>query len=158
MSKKSTVLLLDCWSKMQNSLLNIHYLEESLRMYLSSFTGVHLQNLERVFPYDFSYKDLKRDSLDRLLEKFQKINPNQQLIQKISTLKDYRNLCLNRGYLLPYAKPCHEKYLTRELEAMDKILQVSEECLAELGEERKRLPGPRRTGPAIIRPTQPRTP
>ncbi len=158
MSEKSTLLLLDYWSKMQNSLLNIHYLEESLRMYLSSSTGVNLRNRERIFPYDFSYKDLKRDSIDSLLEKFQKINPNQRLIKKISTLKDYRSFCLNRGYLLPYAKQCHEKYLTRELDAMDKILKVSEECLDELVVERKRLQGLRRTGPPITRRTLPRTP
>jgi hypothetical protein len=138
MSDEGNARQLEYWSKLKNSILNFQYIEESLRMYIVSANGAGLRTSGENHPA-WSYKDLQKDSLDRLLDKFERCNANRQLLEKLARLKDHRDYCRQQAYLSEAAGGRDAAGLSRELEAIDRIWQISTECLNNLFAEWKKI-------------------
>ncbi len=76
-------LLAEYWSKLQSALLSFQFMEESIRMYLTSAYRIVSKKLDNQIPFEFTYKDVQNDSLGKLLIRFDKFNSNKPLIGKI---------------------------------------------------------------------------
>ena len=126
-------------NKLQNALLQFQFIEELIKIYLSLVYWIISKKLERQIPFKFSRKDLEKDSLGKLLEKFAKFNPNDTLINKINQLIQKRNHIAHRAYLIEVEEQEDEKYMSKEIKDLEKTIVYSKECFNELRQELKRL-------------------
>jgi len=131
--------LTEYWAKLQNALLNFQFMEESIRMYLGSAYYIVLRKLDSQIPFEFTYKDVKNDSLGKLLIKFAKFNSNKQLTDRIRKLIKDRNHLVHRAYLMTAEELNDDKFLSDETVKLKRIVRSSKECLNSLMEELKSI-------------------
>jgi len=114
-------------------------MEESIRMYLGSAYYIVLRKLDSQIPFEFTYKDVKNDSLGKLLIKFAKFNSNKQLTDRIRKLIKDRNHLVHRAYLMTAEELNDDKFLSDETVKLKRIVRSSKECLNSLMEELKSI-------------------
>jgi hypothetical protein len=61
-------------SKLQSAMVTFQFIEESLRMYIDLSFWIIIKKIDNIIPFNFSYKDVQKDSLGTLLDKFKKFN------------------------------------------------------------------------------------
>ncbi len=138
MSDESNSLQLEYWSKLKNSILNFQYIEESLRMYLVSAQGAGSGKSNQDGPA-WSYKDLQKDCLEGLLDKFHRLNDNRELFMKLASLKAHRDALVQRACRPEADLAGDMSRLSQEIREIDSILKISAECLNGLFAEWRRL-------------------
>ena len=131
--------LTDYWTNLQKALMNFQFMEESIRMYLTSAYCIVLRKLDNQIPFEFTYKDVEKDSLGKLLIKFGKFNSNKQLIDNIREIMKDRNHCAHRAYLMTAEELNDEEFLSDEVVRVKRIVTRSKEYLDSLFEEWKSI-------------------
>lgn len=139
MRKKVDLLLREYWLKAQNALLNFQFIEEGIKMYLAIVYEIVEKKLSNQIPFKFSYNDIKNDPLGRLVAKFEKVNHNKQLIDKLKDSVKHRNYCAHRAYLMTVKEQRDAKYLSGEIKKMETVIKSSKECLTNLQRELRKL-------------------
>ncbi len=119
--------------------MNFQFMEESIRMYLASAYCIVLRKLDNQIPFEFTYKEVEKDSLGKLLIKFGKFNSNKQLIDNISEIIKERNHCAHRAYLMTAEELNDEEFLSDEVAKLKRIVTRSKEYLDSLMEECKSI-------------------
>ena len=114
--------------------------EELLRQYLLGAHFVMSMKLEGVLAFQpFTQKDLERDSLAQLPDKFKRLNSNRALIDEIERLRPIRNHCAHRGYLVKFKDDYDESSLRDEIRQLTKTSAEADECVKQLLNEIVRL-------------------
>lgn len=116
-------------------LVDFQFIEESIRMYISNAFKHIVTQLSGVIPFRYDDKDIEKDALGKLINKFEKLNDNKRLIAELNDLKKYRNDCAHRGFLLTHEQMHDEKYLKSGLKELEKIKERTANCLSELCKE-----------------------
>lgn len=116
-------------------LVDFQFIEESIRMYISNAFKYIVTQLSGEIPFLYDYKDIEKDALGKLINKFEKLNDNKRLIAELNDLKKYRNDCAHRGFLLTGEQVHDEKYLKSDLKKLEKIKERTANCLSELHKE-----------------------
>jgi len=127
------------WNKLGNALTNFQFIEESIRMYLHFSYRIVSRKLENRTPFNFSYKDVRKESLGTLLEKFEKFNSNTRLIKKIRSLTKERNFIAHRAYLMTSEEQKDDKYLSKQIKKIEEIIDKSNKCFYELNKETEKV-------------------
>ena len=84
----------------KNFLSNCQTIEAGLCLYIiSSYDYIRL-NLGNRLPFHFSKQDIKKDSMGTLVEKFNKLTNNYDLISRLKELIPYRNKCAHHAFVL----------------------------------------------------------
>ena len=116
-------------------LVDFQFIEESIRMYISDAFKYIVTQLSGVIPFLYDYKDIEKDALGKLINKFEKFNDNKRLIAELNDLKKYRNNCAHRGFLLTDEQVHDEKYLKNGLKELEKVKKRTANCLSDLHKE-----------------------
>jgi len=132
-------LLDEYFKKVQIALLNFQFIEESIKMYITFSYWIVIKKLEKQLPYNFSYNDVKNNSLGKLLKKFEKFNSEKKLINEIKQLIKDRNFIVHQAYLLTYEEQKDDKYLSEQIKNLEKIIVRSKKCLNELSQELQKI-------------------
>ncbi len=120
-------------------LVDFQFIEESIRMYISNAFKYIVTQLSGVIPFRYDDKDIEKDALGKLINRFEKFNDNKRLIAELNDLKKYRNDCAHRGFLLTHEQVHDEEYLKSGLKELEKIKERTANCLSELCKEVVRL-------------------
>lgn len=117
------------------TLVNFQFIEEGIRMYISGVFKFIETELSGVIPFHYNDKDIEKDSMGKLINKFEKFNNNNDLIAKLKDLIKYRNECAHRGFLLSNKQAYDEKYLKTRLEHLETVEKRTTDCLSRLQKE-----------------------
>ena len=118
----------------QKNLVTFQYLEEGLRMYISNAYEIIKNKLNGTIPFYYTYKDVEKDSLRKLISKFEKFNSNKKLIEKIKKLIPRRNKIAHNSFLFNF-KEIDTNELSLKIEKMEKILEEGKSCMTLLRDE-----------------------
>ncbi len=113
--------------------------EETIKDYLVEVYEIIKKKLGNQIPFKFSRKSVENDSLGRLLTKFSKVNSNKDVIDRIGRLIKNRNYCAHRAYVMIFRQKFDNKYLSDEIEKLEKIANNSRECFIRLQMELKKV-------------------
>lgn len=116
-------------------LVDFQFIEEGLRMYISDVFRYIEKELSGVIPFHYDDKDIEKDSLGKLINKFEKFNDNNDLIAELKDLIKYRNDCAHRGFLFPDEQAYDEKYLKSRIKDLEKVKKRTADCLSGLHKE-----------------------
>ena len=124
--------------RFSSAVMEFQFIEELLRMYISyCYYIIHL-SLSKKIPFKYAYKDLQKDSLGKLLDKFKKFSNNNELIKKIDHIIKDRNYCAHKAFILTYEQQKNFDFLAAELEKVERIITKARDCtqllLAEVGQ------------------------
>ena len=133
MNKKITVH--DYFDSIPSILLDCQFIEECLKMYISTSYKIITRKLNESIPFKFSYADLKTDTLGTLTKKFRKFNNDQELLKKLGIARKYRNFLVHEAYLLTYEELKNEKYLSKAVKRLLNMKAEVKTCLAEVMEK-----------------------
>lgn len=132
-------LLQEYWNKLGNALTNFQFIEEVIKIYLDYSYKIVSENLKEQIPFDFSYEDVKKDSLRILIRKFKKFNLDKELIKKIGQLIDERNFVAHKAYLMTSVEREDDKYLSEQIKRIEEVISKSNECFLELHQEYEKV-------------------
>ena len=79
---------------------NFQYIEEALRMHISTVNKRIKERMKDEIPFKYNYKLIAKDSLGILVGKFERINDNQSLVKELKLLVFHRNDIVHRALLL----------------------------------------------------------
>ena len=116
-------------------LVNFQFIEEGIRMYISDVFKYIVMELSGVIPFRYDDKDIEKDALGKLINKFEKFNDNNDLIAELKNLIKYRNDCAHRGFLLTDEQAYDEKYLKNRIKELEKVKERTADCLSGLHKE-----------------------
>lgn len=116
-------------------LVDFQFIEEGIRMYISNVFKYIVTELSGVIPFRYDDKDIEKDALGKLINKFEKFNDNNKLLAELNDLKKYRNDCAHRGFLLTDEQAYDEKYLKNRLKELEKVKKRTANCLSGLHKE-----------------------
>jgi hypothetical protein len=116
-------------------LVDFQFIEEVIRMYISCVFKYIGTELSGTIPFRYDDKDIEKDSLGKLINKFEKVNNNNDLIAEMKELTKYRNDCAHRGFLLINEQAYDEKYLKNRLKDLEEVKKRTADCLSELQKE-----------------------
>lgn len=117
------------------TLVNFQFIEEGIRMYISGVFKYIETELSGVIPFHYNDTDIAKDSMGKLINKFEKFNNNNDLIAELKDLIKYRNDFAHRGFLLSYKQVYDEKYLKNRLEDLENVNNRTTNCLSRLHKE-----------------------
>lgn len=137
MSKNITIQ--DYLDSIPPILLDCQFIEECLRMYIADSYEIIKRKLNKSIPFKFSYADLKADALGVLIQKFRKFNNKQELVKKLKAVKDCRNFCAHKAYLLTYEEQKNEEYLLKATRELSSIKIKTKTCLIEIMKELNKI-------------------
>ena len=116
-------------------LVDFQFIEEGIRMYISNVFKYIVTELSGVIPFRYDDKDIDKEALGNLINKFEKFNDNNKLLAELNDLKKYRNDCAHRGFLLTDEQAYDEKYLKNRLKELEKVKKRTANCLSGLHKE-----------------------
>jgi hypothetical protein len=108
---------------LQGVLTDFQFIEEGLRMYISSAYDLIRMRLKSDLPFQLNDKSLEKDSLGKLITKFSQLSDNSDLLKTMNSLVPRRNDCAHRGFLStahPSTKVEELEQATAELGAIKK--------------------------------------
>ncbi len=133
--KVPSVTFQEYCKKVQEISFRFQYLEETLKVYLAMcFEIVGLSLGGRLF-FGFSYDDVERLSLGKLIARFSKYNGNKDLCKLLYDLTKERNHIAHKAYLLTEEKIKDSEVLAKEFEKVVKIRERVLEANKALYEE-----------------------
>jgi hypothetical protein len=136
---KSSYLLEEYKEIIRDILIDFQFIEESLRMYLCYCYGYIAKRLSDTIPFRFNYKDVEKDALGTLINKFAKFNDNTSLISELRELTKHRNECAHRGFLLTSKESHDEPRLEKKLIKLKETEDRTKQCLSTLFSEGKKI-------------------
>lgn len=104
-------------------------------MYISIAYEIVKKQSKDYFPFKFSYQDLEKDSMGKLVDKFDKFSTNSELVGDLRKIIPLRNLVTHRGLLLKVGEIDNE-LLNKDIES---IVERSKNCLDKLMIEWKKI-------------------
>jgi hypothetical protein len=120
-------------------LIDFQFVEESLRMFISNSYQYIAKQLSKKIPFEYDYRDVEKDALGTLINKFEKLNDNKPLISELRDLTKYRNDYAHRGFLTTYEEMNNSQHLESELETARDIKKRTQQCLFALLKEWKKI-------------------
>jgi len=120
-------------------LWNCQVIEEGLRRYLISSYEYIRKAIGGSLPFRFDRKDIEKDSMGALVDKFEKLSDNSSLVTHLKSLTKHRNKCAHRGFTLTVKEWCDDDFIAKELKNLLEIRSSSEACASSVVKEYKRL-------------------
>lgn len=109
-------------------LMDFQFIEECLRMYIAKCYEHIACQLRGAPPFQYGYRDLEKDSLGKLVGKFEKLNRNSSLISELRRLTSKRNQVAHRAFLLTYEEVRNDDYLKAQLDDIVNTKRCTKEC------------------------------
>jgi abortive infection bacteriophage resistance protein len=124
---------------LQAVMLDFQFIEEALRRYISRAYELIRQKTAGEIPFKFEEKDLERDSLGKLVQKFSQLSDNDVLCDTIRKLVPTRNMCAHNGLMITYQvaeAPARFDNLTA---ALERLRMTTNKCVLDLIAEGKKI-------------------
>jgi len=141
MTEQANNTIEEYFNKLPDALLNFQFIEEFLRMYISYSYEIISLSVSPYIPFKYSYKDLEKNALGKLVSEFKKLNKNEEVTKKIEKIIKDRNYCAHEAYLLTSEQQNDPEYLSKEIAKLEKIVRKAKECLKGISAEVKRVEG-----------------
>ena len=109
-------------------LTEFQYMEELLKIYLGECYIFIESEVSEIIPFKYSRTDVEKDSLRRLIDKFEKVNNNADLLALLRQLTKVRNDVAHRGIMFKLHKTGDSEYLNSELESYNEHRREVERC------------------------------
>lgn len=124
---------------LQAVMLDFQFIEEGLRRYISRAYELIRQKTAGEIPFKLKAKDLEKDSLGKLVQKFSQLSDNDVLCETIRNLVPTRNMCAHNGLLITHQvaeAPAKFGSLTVGLE---QLRVTTNKCVLDLIAEGKKI-------------------
>ena len=109
----------------------------ALKMYIASAYTLISRETKGVVTFNYSFKDIENYPLERLLNIFQKLNPNTELHKRLNRLRESRNKIAHKSLL--FVHDIFRELLGEDLEENHELLETLYpevlSCLAEVQNE-----------------------
>lgn len=101
-------------------------LELALKIYIAATYKIIKNKLQGTIPFNYSYKDIEKHPVGKLLQSFQKLNDNTELQARLNNLTKSRNHIAHKGLILahPEVRDLFDEDLS---ENHDNIISIEEE-------------------------------
>lgn len=127
----STEYLLEALS----ALSTMQFVEEVTRMYLVRVYALIQLRLGKTVDFKYDYSDVKKDSLGKLLTKFERHSDKTDLIEKLKKLPEERNFLAHEAFLLTEGQWNDTQHIQSLFQRAKQANEVAKECLKEILEE-----------------------
>lgn len=127
------------FDKVTMVLMDFQYIELALASYIISANKKIKEKMKDTIPFKYGPNDIQKDSLGKLVDKFSKINNNEELIKKLKNLIPRRNEVAHKSLVFPSEEKndnIFKAILTSDLNRLHKELK---EVFSVLLDEFKRL-------------------
>jgi hypothetical protein len=126
-------------AKVTSVLMDFQYIEEALRMYITVANRMIKNKMKNFLPFKYYYAWVRKDSLGKLIDKFEKINDNQELIKKLKLFTHDRNKIAHESLLLTTQEQNDEIFQCTAVDELDKLHEELKKVLFEILAEWKKI-------------------
>lgn len=133
--KVQSVTLREYFLEVQHASARFQYLEEVLKMYLSACFRIVGLSVKQRLVFEYTYEDVKSQSLGRLINLFRKYNRNEQVLKLLRDLPDERNHVAHQAYLLTQQEMRDPKALAKEWDKVTRISNKAEKAVKAMAHE-----------------------
>lgn len=123
--------------KVLNILMNFQYIEEGLKMYVTSVNKRIKEKMKNEFPFKYERSWVEDDSLGKLIKKFEKINNNNELIKELKSLRPLRNEIAHKILLLTPEQRNDQLFKSIMVSDLDKIKKRTKDAFYQVLKEIK---------------------
>jgi hypothetical protein len=113
-------------------LLDFQFIEELLKI----VTSAAYEAIRRTAPPHIQFRpnrrNLEKESLGKLIQKYEEISGNEVLIQKLRDIASDRNFCAHRAFLLTLEEQQNASFLAGETRRLETLRQRSQDCVMTL--------------------------
>lgn len=102
-------------------LLDFQYIEQALRVYITCSNMIIKKKLLGIMPYRYGYDFIENDSLGKLLEKFEKVSDNVDLVKKLKKLVPERNRIAHRSLLWTREQLMSKDFIAANVKNWEKL-------------------------------------
>jgi hypothetical protein len=120
-------------------LLRFQFIEEGIKMYLGLCCWIIENRLNKIIPFEYSYKDFRRYPLGKLISRFQMLNGNTELIVNLKSLVETRNDSAHKSFLLTEQECNDPNYLSALIDESKRIRTKVQEALDSLLSELEKV-------------------
>lgn len=129
------------FNALQMALSDFQFIEEGLRMYISSAYELIRRSVSERLPFHFDYSDVKNDALGRLINKYLKFSNNKELGAQLRESLEHRNGIAHRGLLLTVEEQRDLAFLDAQSQRLEDLHNQLKPCLQTLFNEMATLEG-----------------
>jgi hypothetical protein len=120
-------------------LLDFQFVEELLKIVTASSYEIIRRSVPAYIRFRPSRRDLEKESLGKLIRKYEEVSGNDSLARKLQALVSERNFCAHRSFVLTFEEQQDLAFLELEAVRLATLRERSRECVLELQEEWRRL-------------------
>lgn len=117
--------------------MNFQYIEEGLKMYVTSVNKRIKEKMKNEFPFKYERSWVEDDSLGKLIKKFEKINNNNELIKELKSLRPLRNEIAHKILLLTPEQRNDQLFKSIMVSDLDKIKKRTKDAFYQVLKEIK---------------------
>jgi hypothetical protein len=135
-------LAMDLYStSMQIALTDFQYVEECLRLYVVvAYDFIRSRTADKL-QFKLDVKDLQKDTLGRLIDKFSKLSSNTKLVSELRVLQPKRNEIAHRGLMLSLTQQKDVNFLDEQTKILGELHNQLKPHIQTLLDERGALTG-----------------
>lgn len=120
-------------------LLDFQFVEELLKIVTASSYEIIRRSIPAHIQFRPSRRDLEKESLGKLIRKYEEVSGNASLASKLKALVGERNFCAHRAFVLTFEEQQDLTFLEHESVRLAMLRERSRECVIGLQEEWRML-------------------
>jgi len=120
---------------LQLLMLDFQFMEEGLRGYVSTAYELIRTKMHGILPFKLSRRNLTKDALGKLLDKYEQLSDRADLVKEIRSLQAVRNHCAHQGLLLTSEEQNDGTFLASEIGKLTALRERTRTCVCNLLEE-----------------------
>jgi hypothetical protein len=126
---------------LQMALVDFQYIEECLRLYVAVSYDFIRSRVADKLPFKMDEKDLEKDALGRLIDKYSKLSKNAKLVSELRELLPKRNEIAHKGLLLSLEQQRDVEFLDEQAKRFQELHERLKPHIRTLLNERAALTG-----------------
>lgn len=112
--------------------LDFQWIEELLKIVIGASYEVIRRSVPPSIKFRPNRKMLEKESLGRLVSKYEEVSANNKLISELRSIASDRNFCAHQSFVLSLEEQGNPSYLERETRRLEKVRERSRACVTAL--------------------------
>ena len=124
---------------LSSCLMTYQYIEELLKQCLFRTHAIIRMRVDGLIPYKLPFDSIDNSALGRLIDHYKLYSDDAGLIDQLRQLKNHRDHCAHRGYILSDDEQKDSVFLKEKEQEILEFDRKAQECFLLLGKEMERL-------------------
>ena len=112
--------------------LDFQWIEELLKIVISSSYEAIRRSAPAKIKFRLTRKALEKDSLGKLISRYEQVSGNDELIKKLRNIANERNFCAHQSFILSLEEQKDAEFLRKETARLHKVRERSRTCVMAL--------------------------